>query len=109
ECVVCRASIRPTANLFSASGGGVLCPLCQVKEAVFRHLSLDALKVLRFMQDEDYSMVAKVRLQADLSVELEYLLREYICYLLEREVKSVTFMDSLRKEKRPQQDRVAAT
>jgi hypothetical protein len=34
----------------------------------------------------------------DLTCELEQLMREYIRYLLEREVKSVGFLDRLRRE-----------
>jgi len=107
ECVACRASLQPTTNFFSASGGGVICPLCHGSEPVFRRLSLGALKVLRFMQDRDYSEVSRVRLHPSLSVELEHLLREYIRYLLEREVKSVAFMDSLRREEQSRQEQVA--
>lgn len=103
ECVACRESLRPMVNFFSASGGGGICPRCHGSEPVFRRLSLGALKVLRFMQDKDYSEVSRVRLHPSLSLELEHLLREYIRYLLEREVKSVAFMDSLRREFRQEQ------
>ncbi|MBI2908193.1 MAG: DNA repair protein RecO [Chloroflexi bacterium] len=107
QCVSCRESLQPVANFFSASGGGVICPSCRDREPVCRPLCLAALKVLRYLQDEEYAAVSRVRLQPDLAAELEYLLREYIRYLLEREVKSVAFMDSLRKTEWPQREKVA--
>lgn len=106
QCIACKNGVQPVTNFFSASGGGVLCPSCYGGEPVFRSLSIGALKVLRYMQDEDYSSVARVRLQPDLATELEYLLREYIRYQLEREVKSVAFMDSLRKVEMSHREKV---
>ncbi|MCL4368707.1 MAG: DNA repair protein RecO [Actinobacteria bacterium] len=98
HCVSCRQELEPVQNFFSASGGGAICPACHSDEIVFRALSVDALKVLRFIQDNDYCEVARLRLRPRLARELEYLLREYIRYLLERDVRSVAFMDSLRKK-----------
>lgn len=98
RCLGCSSSLEPTTNFFSPGGGGVLCPRCRENEPLTQPISLNALKVMRFLQDSDYTRASRVRLSAALSRELESLMRHYIRYLLEREVKSVAFLDRLRRE-----------
>lgn len=98
HCLGCKSPLEPTANFFSASGGGVLCPACREKEPQSQHISLNALKVMRFLQQSDYPRASRVRMNEELSRELESLMRHYIRYILEREVKSVAWLDRLRKE-----------
>ena len=95
QCLNCKSALEPTANFFSASGGGVLCPNCVDTEPVTRPISLNALKVLRFLQNSDLAASQRLRLRPNLARELEQLLREYIRYLLEREVKSTEFLHRL--------------
>ena len=96
-CIFCRKDLEPQQNYFSASGGGALCPDCRATEPRVRPLSLNALKVLRLFQDSDYNQASRVRLSPGLAKELEMVLREYIRYLLEREVKSAEFLDRLKR------------
>ena len=98
-CLRCQTPLEPTANYFSASGGGVLCPGCSAAEPVVRPISVNALKVLRFLQANDFPTASRLRLEPELAIEVEGILREYIRYVLEREVKSVAFLDRLRREK----------
>ena len=98
QCLGCKTSLEPTTNFFSPSGGGVLCPQCRGEEPLARPISLNALKVMRFLQKSEYAKASRVRLNAELSRELEQTMRHYIRYLLEREVKSVEFLDRLRRE-----------
>jgi len=97
QCLGCDAPLEPVANFFSPSSGGVLCPICQAKEPMARPISVNALKVMRFLERSDYARVSKLKVKAELGRELELLMRHYIKYLLEREVKSVEFVDRLRK------------
>jgi len=98
HCLACKSSVEPTTNFFSASGGGVLCPHCREKEPLARPISLNALKAMRFLASSGYTEASRLRLTSELSRELESLMRQYIRYLLEREVKSVEFLDRLRKD-----------
>ncbi|MBE9501425.1 MAG: DNA repair protein RecO [Chloroflexi bacterium] len=100
QCVGCNTPIEPTTNFFSSSDGGVLCPQCQGKEPLARPISVNALKVMRFLEKNEYPAASKLKLDAELSRELEQLMRHYIRYLLEREVRSVEFLDRLRRELR---------
>ena len=75
-----------------------LCPDCRVSQNAVSPLPVDALKVLRFLQDNDFDTASRLKLEPALSQELERTIRNYIKYLLEREVKSVAWLDSLRAE-----------
>lgn len=99
NCISCRSQLEPTENLFSTSGGGVLCPACRDREPLARPVSVNALKVMRLCQQGDYAKVGNVNVDDELSLEMEGLLRGYIRYLLEREVKSVEWLDRLRRER----------
>jgi DNA repair protein RecO (recombination protein O) len=98
RCVDCDAPLKPAVNYFTSSGGGILCSGCRNQELVVSPISVDALKVMRFLQDNDYSRVKRLHLKPELSGELEQLLRRYIRYLLEREVGSAEWLDRLRRE-----------
>lgn len=96
HCVSCLTALEPGRNVFSAGSGGVLCPAC-ASNALYAHpLSVDALKVMRFILSNNQASVRRLKIGADLAWELEQLMRGYIRYILEREVKSVEFMDRLR-------------
>ena len=60
-------------------------------------LSVDALKILRLWQDCDYATARRVKVKSELSSELEQVLQGYIVYLLQQRVKSVTWLEELKK------------
>jgi DNA repair protein RecO (recombination protein O) len=99
HCVSCHRSLQPVINRFSPSMGGVLCTDCAVSHPYARSLSLNALKVLRLMQGSEHSVLNRLRLDAGLQQELETVMRGYIRYLLERDVKSTAWLDSLREQR----------
>lgn len=100
ECVSCHEPLQPVVNSFSASGGGTVCPLCAMKQPFAFEITVNALKVLRFMQDHDLAGVLRLRIDPPLARELEALTRRYLKYLLERDVKSVAWLDELREQLR---------
>ncbi|MCI0868821.1 MAG: DNA repair protein RecO [Chloroflexi bacterium] len=95
NCVECRTSLEPRDHLFAASAGGILCPECRVgNEAALIPISLNAMKVLRFLQRESgFGRVNDLSVPPDLVAALERLLRVYIRYLAERDLKSAEFMN----------------
>jgi DNA repair protein RecO (recombination protein O) len=98
QCTGCGSPLQPVTNFFSSSQGGALCHNCGYQEPIARPLSLNALKVLRLWQDCDYTTAKKVKISPQLSSELEQVLREYIKYLLERQLKSTAWLDRLKRE-----------
>ncbi|MCH8189816.1 MAG: DNA repair protein RecO [Chloroflexi bacterium] len=99
HCVECLAGLAPASHSFSAAAGGILCPSCRGSDPLGRSLSLNALKVLRLFSSSDLQTAERVRLAPELTLELEHTIRYYLCYLLERELKSTAFLDLLRRER----------
>jgi len=99
RCVSCEAALEPTTNFWSAGAGGVLCPACAADDPLARELSLSALKVLRLLQRGSFADAARVRMERSLAQELERHLREYTRYVLERDLRSAAFLDTLRRQK----------
>jgi DNA repair protein RecO (recombination protein O) len=100
ECVSCHSPLKAITNSFSPSAGGVLCPNCCQSQFYAYSLSVDALKVLRFLQDSDYDACRRLKISPELSQELEEVMRNYLKYILEREIKSAAWLDSLRGQAR---------
>jgi len=99
QCVSCRSALEPVANSFSPSSGGVLCPDCSYRSQLPAYpLSVNALKVLRFLQSQSYDAATRLKIESGLSAELEGIMRGYIRYLLEKEVKSTAWLDTLKNE-----------
>lgn len=98
QCINCKVGLMQQRNFFSMEGGGTLCPVCAKNEPAALPLTIDALKIMRFLITNDTTSAGRLKISSLLSRELEQLLREYIKYILEREVKSVEFLDRLREE-----------
>ncbi len=97
QCTSCRRPLEPVPNYFSPSAGGVLCPACGPGEPAARPLSVNALKVLRFLQANSYDTVSHLRVDPSLARELEAIMRSYIRFLLERDLRSLEWLDTLRR------------
>ena len=98
HCVSCHSSLEPATNSFCPSAGGMLCPNCGQSQPLTYALSLNALRGLRILQASDYDAVTELEMNPELSHELEEVMRHYLRYLLEREVKSVAWLDRLREQ-----------
>jgi len=98
QCVSCHLPLKPVINSFCSSEGGMLCPVCSQSQPLTHPLSVNALKVLRLLQGSDYNVTSKLRVNPALSGELEGVMRGYLKYLLEREVKSTVWLDTLREQ-----------
>jgi DNA repair protein RecO (recombination protein O) len=97
ECVGCRARLAPVTNYWSAAAGGVACPDCRQRTDATRALSANGVKLLRLLLHGRYADVARVQVDGDLAAELERALSEYVRWVLEREVRSASFIATLRK------------
>jgi DNA repair protein RecO (recombination protein O) len=102
ECVSCHKALEPVVNHFSAAAGGLLCPACAAASQSFSYpLSVNAQKVLRLLQGEDYAAAGRVNINAELAREIECVIGGYLKHLLEREVRSAVWLDELREQLRP--------
>ena len=113
RCVSCNSPLKPVVNFFSPSKGGFLCPNC-ISEENYDYEQIEAipltpslpfsvrsLKVLRLWQNCDYATARRVTINPELSAELERVLQEYIRCILQRELKSLTWLRELKKELPP--------
>ena len=107
RCVACHTLVQPSQNAFSPGLGGVICLSCvqgwtphssvEGTGAPFLPLSLNTLKVLRYIHDNPYTAVRGLQIKPPLAAELESLLRSYTSYLVERQLKTPTFLQKLRR------------
>jgi DNA repair protein RecO (recombination protein O) len=93
NCAHCASELQPEENGFRASLGGALCPQCS--RFWERRLSLNALKVLRFLQRSKWIEASHLRLDAKLQAELEAIMHDLLRFHLERDLKSWSFLDML--------------
>lgn len=98
QCVSCQQPLEPTTNSFCPSAGGMLCPNCSPSQPLSYPLSVNAQKVLRLIQNSDYETVSRLKIDTKLSQELEEVMSGYLKFLLEREVKSASWLNTLREE-----------
>ncbi|MFQ6121777.1 MAG: DNA repair protein RecO [Dehalococcoidales bacterium] len=98
QCVSCHLRLKPNINSFCPGTGGMLCPDCSPSQALTYPLSVNAQKVLHLLQSSDYNAVSRLRIDPELSRELEEVMSAYLKYLLEREVKSAAWLDTLREQ-----------
>jgi DNA repair protein RecO (recombination protein O) len=101
NCVACRKPLEPVVNYFSFQTGGMLCPGCARDRSDIVQLSVNALKVLRLLQDRDMATAEKVKYGQELSLEIESVIRRYIRFILEKEVKSAAWLDNLKQAPPP--------
>lgn len=98
RCVSCAEAITEQDQFFSAELGGVLCPTCQAADRRAQPLTAVALKVLRFLQTRPYDAIRQLRLRRSVHTELEQVMHGYLTHILERNLKSVDFLNRLRQE-----------
>jgi DNA repair protein RecO (recombination protein O) len=99
ECVACHRVLEPATNYFSPSAGGMLCPDCSLDQPFACSLSVNAQKVLRLLQGDDFASASRVKIDGELARELESVISGYLTHLLEREVKSAAWLDTLRAQR----------
>jgi DNA repair protein RecO (recombination protein O) len=95
-CTLCRERLLPLENYFHAPSGGILCPHCAAGHAGLLPLSVDAVKVLRLLQDGDYGLASRLRLNGGILREMETVMRRHISHVLERDLRTAHLVDEVR-------------
>ena len=97
RCVECDRVLEPTeAYRWVPTLGGVLCSRCPGPPADRTALSLEALKVLKAYQRLDIEAIASLRLPEAVEREVEGAMRDFMRIVLEREARSLAFLDEVR-------------
>jgi DNA repair protein RecO (recombination protein O) len=95
HCAICQEPLTEEANRFSLSGGGVLCPRCAPTDRSATAISLSAFKLLRFLQAQPLEAIERLNISPAVRAEVEQLLRAYVRRILERDLKSVAFLEEV--------------
>jgi len=93
RCVVCNEPLSEAAERFSPTLGGVICPRDAEADRAAMPMSGPAFRLLRYMQSQPLSALEAMRLSPEVRGEAERLLRTYLRRLLERDLKSVAFLE----------------
>lgn len=96
-CLGDNKSIQPENQYFDALAGGVLCPNCGIGRRNILPVSVDALKLMRFLQRNDHSVIKNLSVRSKILAEIENIQLHYISVQLERQLKSVDFLDRVRR------------
>jgi len=95
KCANCNRILQPEANYYNPAQGGVLCRECGYTDMSARTISVNAQKVLRLWQRSDITTAGRVKFSAELAREIKGILRENVRYVLEKQLKSIEWMDRL--------------
>jgi DNA repair protein RecO (recombination protein O) len=76
--------------------GGVMCADCPGPPHDQTGVSLEAVKLLKAYQRLDIEALAGLRLAAVVEREVEMALRDFVRHVLEREARSLAFLDEIR-------------
>ncbi|HET7378226.1 MAG TPA: DNA repair protein RecO [Anaerolineae bacterium] len=83
---------------WSPNAGGAICPTHAQGRADVGRLSLNALKVVRYALRNIYPTFIALSVSEPVQREIEQAMLRYVQYVLERRVKSIEFLNLLRRE-----------
>ena len=95
HCAVCQEVLTEETRHFSHDAGGAICPRCAPSQRAALPLSLSAFKLLRFLQAQPLEAVERLNISPATRAEAELLLRTYLRRILERDLKSVAFLEEI--------------
>ncbi|MFN8520658.1 MAG: DNA repair protein RecO [Chloroflexota bacterium] len=97
RCVECdRIPEEGERYRWAPALGGLLCERHPVPPTVAHDLSVGALKLLRAYRRLDVEALAALRLPTTVEAEVETLMRRFVRHALEREARSLAFLDEVR-------------
>lgn len=97
RCVECDRTLEPDGRFrWVPPLGGVLCDRCPGPPHDRTGLTLDALKLLKAYQRQDVEAISGLRLALATEREVESALRDFLRIALERDARSLAFLDEIR-------------
>ncbi|HEX78621.1 MAG TPA: DNA repair protein RecO [Dehalococcoidia bacterium] len=100
HCVLCQISLKSSTGYFCPSAGGILCPVCSRSRSSSYPVSINGLEVLRLLQKDILNAPGNLNINDSLSVELERIMKRYIKFLLEKDIKSAAWLEVLKLQSR---------
>lgn len=97
DCALCSAPLVQGDATFSPEAGGVVCPACAATVGDGVAIDDAAFRVLRFLQTRELGLVHRIVLAPNTRGQVEHALHAFVRHHLERELRSVEFLNGLRK------------
>ncbi len=98
-CVACHAPIVGVETVYwHPTGGGVVCEQCAAQHASLRPLPARVLKFMRYLQTHTFEQACTLTVPVDLLREVESYTLPYLQTVLERNLRSVAFLERLRRQ-----------
>ena len=102
RCVECDRTLEATETFrWVPPLGGVICGRCPGPPSERTALSLDALKLLKAYQRLDIEAIAALRIPDAVEGEVEAAMRDFMRIALERDPRSLAFLDEVRTHPAP--------
>ena len=97
ECVECGNELTKQDHLYSAPAGGIICPNCSPKQiGALINLSINAIKVLRFIESTDIDGIEKFAIPRNLVSEINDVLNLHTNHHIDRKIRSRTFFQEVK-------------
>jgi len=97
HCVHCGEDLQPVTNYLSIQDGSIFCPRCGESRAGTEPVEVDVLKVLRYLQSRPWTTVRGLNVRPAILNRVENILYRTLINVLERQLKSVSFMRHVRR------------
>ena len=91
-CLTCQEAVLPEPNAYSVFLGGIVCPRCAPTAPSASAISLEALKLLRFLQRTREVSKALITAPAATLTEVERILQGQLEFVLERRLRAAEFV-----------------
>ncbi|MEX1020799.1 MAG: DNA repair protein RecO [Litorilinea sp.] len=92
HCIACETPLEPVLNRLDLAAGGVICPNCAYNMDTAETIEPDVLKVLRYLQSNDWDASARLALRPAIAGRIDNILHRYLLQVLERHLRSTEFM-----------------
>ena len=96
RCLGKDEPVQPEDQYFDPMAGGILCPRCGSQRSGARPISVDVLRIMRFLQRSSYADVQNLRVRSNIAAALERTQLQFITVQLEKQLKSVEFLERVR-------------
>lgn len=97
QCVKCGNKLTTGQNVFSPHLGGVVDQNCRHTVAAGVEISNEAIKTLRFFENQNWENAGKLKVEEKVLKEIEQLLNGYIEFVLEKDLKTLSFTEKAKK------------
>ena len=98
RCADCGQELAPEPHTFSPARGGIVCPSCRPAGTdQLLPASVATVKLLRYLRRADPGALGRLRVGDDERRQVEHILRTHLQFVLDRKLRSTSFLDEVRK------------